>query len=129
MKENSLFAVHDIVGIKLLTRLRLGFSHLNDHKFRHNFKDTVNPLCSCGKDIESTIHYLLRCQHYSQQRPELLNGAYKSSPSLRDLSTDTLLNVLLYGSECFNFETNNELIKLTIAFLKSSKRFENPLFS
>ena len=42
-KENSVFAIHDTKGLKLLTRLRLNFSHLNEHKFRHGFKDTVDP--------------------------------------------------------------------------------------
>ena len=32
-RENSFFAVHDINGVKLLTCLRLDFSHLNEHKF------------------------------------------------------------------------------------------------
>ena len=35
--KNSVFAIHDNNGIKLLTRLRLNFSHLNEHKFRRNF--------------------------------------------------------------------------------------------
>ena len=35
-RENLVFAIHDINGLKLLTRLRLDFSHLNEHKFRHN---------------------------------------------------------------------------------------------
>ena len=41
-KENSVFAIHDTKGLKLLTRLRLNFSHLNEHKFRHGSKDTVS---------------------------------------------------------------------------------------
>ena len=31
-KENLVFAVHDAVALKLLTRLRFGFSHLNKRK-------------------------------------------------------------------------------------------------
>ena len=46
--ENKIFNIHDQVGIKLLTRLRLGLSHLREHKFRHNFEDTLNLLCSCS---------------------------------------------------------------------------------
>ena len=38
LNQRSLFSIHDPVGVKLLTRLRLQFSHLNKHKFRHNFK-------------------------------------------------------------------------------------------
>ena len=32
---NCLFNVSDSLGIKLLTRLRLGLSHLGEHKFSH----------------------------------------------------------------------------------------------
>ena len=45
--ENSNFDIHNPIGIKLLNRLRLNFSHLNDHNFHHNFRDTVNPFCLC----------------------------------------------------------------------------------
>ena len=45
---NSTYRIHNPVGIRFLTRLRLGLSHLNEHKFRHNFADCVNPLCSCS---------------------------------------------------------------------------------
>ena len=31
--ENSIYAIHDISGLKLLTRLRLNFSNLDEHKF------------------------------------------------------------------------------------------------
>ena len=31
--RENVFAVHDINGLKLLTLLRLNFSHLNEHKF------------------------------------------------------------------------------------------------
>ena len=49
-RKNSVFAVRDINGLKILTSLRLKFIHLNEHKRRHNFNDTINPLCSCGKE-------------------------------------------------------------------------------
>ena len=35
-KENPIFGVSDIYGIKVLTRLRFNFSHLNEGKFRNN---------------------------------------------------------------------------------------------
>ena len=47
-KANSVFDIHDTNGIKLLSRLRTNFSHLNEHKFRHNFKDRVDPMCTCS---------------------------------------------------------------------------------
>ena len=39
---NSIYKIYDLLGIKLLTRLQLGFSHLAEHKFRHNFADSLN---------------------------------------------------------------------------------------
>ena len=43
-EPNSTYNINDTKGLKLLTRLRLGLSHLGDHKFRHNFQDCVS-LC------------------------------------------------------------------------------------
>ena len=42
--KSNLFNIFDPVGLKFLNRLRLGFSHLNEHRFRHNFQDRMNPL-------------------------------------------------------------------------------------
>ena len=36
---NSIFDIHNPLGIKLLTRLHLGLSHLREHKFGHWFQD------------------------------------------------------------------------------------------
>ena len=49
---NSTFDIHNSYGIKLLTRLNLGFSRLQEDKFKHCFQDTFNPLCDCGNNIE-----------------------------------------------------------------------------
>ena len=46
--ERKVFSINDSFGITMLTRLRLGFSHLREQKFRNGFKDTLNPLCSCS---------------------------------------------------------------------------------
>ena len=42
-ESNSAYNINDTKGLKLLTRLRLGLSHLGDHKFRHNFQDMFLP--------------------------------------------------------------------------------------
>ena len=54
---NSMYGIYDPFGVKLINRLRLGFSHLREHKFRHNFADTMNPLCSCTLETENTEHF------------------------------------------------------------------------
>ena len=38
------------------------------------------------------------------------------------------MNILLYRSENFSFNTNKKIIKSTIKFLKTSERFIGPLF-
>ena len=58
---NSVYNCHNLRGICLITRLRLGLRHLREHKFKHGFQDTSNPLCCCGDDIVSTEHFLLHC--------------------------------------------------------------------
>ena len=70
---NRTFNCHNPIGIKLITRLRLGLSHLRDHKFKHNFLDCLNPICCCSKDIETTVHYLLHCPIFSDERSFFLN--------------------------------------------------------
>ena len=47
--------------------MRLGLSHLADHKFRQNFPDCLNSICSCGQEIETTSHFLLHCLNYRLQ--------------------------------------------------------------
>ena len=58
-KENSIFKIHDIDGIKLLSPIRLHFSYLNEHKCWHNFRATIDPMCSCGLEPETPLHYFL----------------------------------------------------------------------
>ena len=59
---NSVFELNNPYGLKLLTRLRLGLSHLRYYKFRHNFQDCINAICACGLEIETTTYFLL---HFS----------------------------------------------------------------
>ena len=60
--------------MKLRNRLRVGFSHLNEHKFRNNFANTLNPLCSCCLETEDTAHFFLLCRYYNNIRITLMNG-------------------------------------------------------
>ena len=57
---------HSPKGIKLLSRLRLGLSHLRERKFKYSFEDYLNTFCSCGKgEVENSSHYLLLCSNCS----------------------------------------------------------------
>ena len=69
IRTNSVFNVSDIYGIKLLTRLRVGLSHLREHKFRDNFQDTINPLFSRSLEVEYTSHFFCAAKISSPQEP------------------------------------------------------------
>ena len=70
---NSTYRIHYPTGIRLLTCLRLGLSHLNEHKFIHNFADCVNPLCSCNIKPEATLHFFLHCHNFFNIRRKLFD--------------------------------------------------------
>ena len=38
--------IHNSLGIKYPARLRIGFSHLEEHKFRRSFQNSVDPMCN-----------------------------------------------------------------------------------
>ena len=63
---------YPVSTLKLIRRLRLGLSHPRFHKFKHSFQDTLNPICNCGT-VETTIHYLLLCPDFSNERLTLFN--------------------------------------------------------
>ena len=71
-------------------------SHLNEHKFRHGFDDTVNPICPCGTELETNEHFLLCCHCFSSQRSELFNNLYNLDPSFSKLNNKKKVTYLLY---------------------------------
>ena len=40
----------------MIARLRLGLSSLRDYTLRQGFRNTLNPLCSCGNEAEAIAH-------------------------------------------------------------------------
>ena len=63
----SVYGIHDPTGVAYLTQLRVGLSKLNCHTFKHNFTDTINPMCQvnmcqntfCCSAILSKSRYIL----------------------------------------------------------------------
>ena len=66
---------YDPKALAILTQLRVGLSKLNFHKFRHNFRDTINPLYPTNDGVEDTEHFLLFCHSYDGPRSDPLNSA------------------------------------------------------
>ena len=76
-EPNQVFNVGSSEWLKFLTRIGLGLSHLADHKFRHNFQDCLNPVCSCSQEIETSVHFLLHCSNYHCERQILFKKVNK----------------------------------------------------
>ena len=70
LKPTSCLNCCNLKGIRLITRLRFGLSH--EHKFKYNFQNCLNLLCSCGLSIESTSHFLLHCPIFNNKWHTLL---------------------------------------------------------
>ena len=120
-KENFLFSIHNPVGVKLLARLRLQMSHLNEHKFRNGFEDTISPMCSNNTEIESNKQFLLRCHFYSSQILELFDELNKINSSFSKLSSKDQVIILLYGySTKKSISLNEYIIRLLINVLIES---------
>ena len=70
------YNIHDSIGLKLLTRLRLRLSYLKEHKFNHNFKDCVNLLDSFSLEVETVSHFFRHCNYFTDLRKALFIGLH-----------------------------------------------------
>ena len=121
----QLLRIHDPTGLACLTQLRFGLSKLNFHKFKHNVRDTINPMCPTNDGIEDTEHFLLLCPSFEAPRRDLLAGV---SALLRplghtNLSNEFLMQILLYGDEDFTGDLNRDILLLTLCFIHKTGRF------
>ena len=95
--SKSIYNIHNSLGIKFLTRLRIGFSQLKEHKFRHNFQNSINPMCSCSNDIETTIHFFLHFANFTTQRKTLFDKITTINANILAENKDSIINALLFG--------------------------------
>ena len=123
---NSVFNCHK--GIKYLTRLRLLLSHLREHKFKHNFQDTLNPFCSCGLYVEINTHFFLYCPLFTNQRRTLLSTVKDTESSLTNTNDSILTHSLLFGKASLDTSANTLLLNATMNYIISTNRFKESLF-
>ena len=57
----------------------------------------------------------------------LIKPSEKIVNDISNLTDDVLVNLLLYGSQSFNFEENSTIIKASIKYILSTERFSGPL--
>ena len=120
------YSIHDPRGLAILTQLRVGLSMLNLHKFRHNFRDTLNPMCPSNDGVEDTEHFLLHCHSYNAYRTDLLDSINSTLQpyDLPNLSNALMLKLILYGDERLSVDSNSEILKATLRYIYATQRFE-----
>ena len=128
LKQKSLFVTQDPAGVKLLSRLRLKFSRLNEHKFCHNFKDALSPMRDCGSETETTDHFFLHCPLFAIKRQNILNYLLQTNPSLGNLKDELLLDIILHCSDKYKDTVNKEILHHIINFIKNTNHFGRSLF-
>ena len=126
--ESSIFNIFDPEGLKLLSRLLLGFSHPKEHRFWHNFQECLNPLCTCSLETEDTSHYLLHCHHNTPFRTYRTNSVKTFVVDFESLSDSKKVEVLLYGDSRCDDNQNNSILSDSINHIKKTKRFDCSLF-
>ena len=119
--------MHNPHGIKLLTRLRVGLSHLRERKFRLNIQDSLDPFCNCGRHIETTIHFFLHSSNYFNQRKTLFEKIINMKRSLLNQNDSIIAETLLFRSNGLNDEENAWIIESTIEYIITTERFITPL--
>ena len=107
-------------GLKLLTCFPLGFSHLNEHHFWHNFQECLNPLCMCSLETENTSQYLLHCHYHTLFYTDLVD--------FESLSDCKKVEILLYGDSRCNDNQSNSILSASINYIKKTKCFDCSLF-
>ena len=122
--KRSTFGIHDVEGLKLLTRLRVKFSDLPEHRFRRNFR--CNSLsCLCGKGIEYNEHFLLHC-HRCEFPRSAFHDLVSSSVDfdIKAFCSSDLCNLLLYVDSKLNLHINRIILESMLHFINQTKRFK-----
>ena len=126
--KRSIFHVNDPEGVKYLTRLRLRFSHLNEHRFRHGFLDTLNPLCNCSLEVEDNEHFFLRCLNLENARRSFFIDISSINSFFKNFPSHLKVELLLHGDSKLSAIDNNLILKLSIKYMMTTNRFSVPLF-
>ena len=125
---HSSYNIHNPPGDKYLIRLRIGFSHLQEHEFKHNFQDSIDLMCSCSSDIEIAIHFFLHCANFITQRQTFFDKIATINANILTENEDIIVNTLLLGRPNSEKSFNKTMLNLSVEFILSTERFNNPLF-
>ena len=118
------YNIHNPLGLKLLTRPRLGLSHLNDHRFNHNSESGVNPFCNCSLEVESTTLFYLHCHHFNAIWITLNNSLKDIDKDIPKLSDSFLTKLIPFSNSKYSDIQNHGNSNSAITFIIDSKRID-----
>ena len=100
---------------------------LREHKFKHWSQDMLNPLCSCGNEVEPTEHFLLNCPHFGNKRCTLLISFGNCNYSLLETTINVLAQTLLFGNMSLSPSDDSKILNATMIFILANKRFDEQI--
>ena len=117
--KRSIFNVHDLYGVKLLTEHCIEFSDLRSHRYNHNFY-CPEPYCSC--QLACKIRNIFFCTARAcllsvKTVLDLVSNLVRTDimrPSSKELCT-----LILYGHNDFSFPVNRGVIEQTIKYIRN----------
>ena len=125
--SKPVFDIHDPTGLRYLFQLRLGLSHLRNHKHRYGFSDTPSNICLCRLGTEDTRHFLFSCPFYATKREVMINCVneilLKNNLNYPTNFPANELNLYLYGLPTISIADNRTILMATIKFIKNTNRF------
>ena len=105
------------IGNKLLTRIRVGRSYLNDHSYQ--IQMTPSPKCACLFSRESPLHYFLDCTLYTEERRTMIGVLEQYLPKFNTYTKNKKLDII-----CNGFDKDNiELFKTNVTLQYTVQNF------
>ena len=68
----------------------------------YSFQDSLNSICNCGTDVETSIHNLLHCPLFSDERLIFIKNIWNINNNILNLNDSRFSEVLLFGNSSFN---------------------------
>ena len=121
------YVIHNSIGLKFLTRFRLRLSHLNEHKFKHNLKNCVSPLCSFSLEIESPFHFFLHCHYFTNICSTILDDLKSNDVNGPSFPDSEIVELLFYGSPKCDLHQNTKVLSSSVSFILKSENFNGSI--
>jgi len=124
-KTNKLFSSQIGRSSIYHTRIRLGLSGLNAHRYNYDLIE-FSHCPNCGHFWEDEIHFLIDCPAYGNARTALLEGLHQLPLNTNAISyreKKQLASTLLNGASYLDFELNCNIFEFVKSFISLTLRF------